>query len=148
MSDFLVPLLAVVLFALAAALVFVAVFAVRRYLLTRQGGTFDCSLRRETGRSRGSWIPGVARYESDRLDWFRIFTLSPRPRRSLARTRLVIIERRQPEGTEGYALLSGHVIVRCAYGAATLELSMSEPAYSGFATWLESAPPGDYSPIT
>ena len=132
---------------LVVALAFVATFAIRRYLLTRQGGTFDCSLRRETGRSRGSWIPGVARYESDRLDWFRIFTLSPRPGRSLTRARLVIIERRDPEGPEGYALLSGHVIVRCAYGAATLELSMSEPAYSGFSTWLESAPPGGYSPV-
>jgi hypothetical protein len=40
------------------------------------------------------------------------------------------------------------VIVRCAYGAATLELSMSEPACSVFATWLESAPPGGYSPVT
>lgn len=148
MSDFLVPLLAVVGCVAVAVLVFVVVFAVRRYLLTRLGGTFDCSLRRESGRSRGAWTPGVARYESDRLDWFRIFTLNPRPGRSLARTRLVIIERRTPEGPEGYPLLSGHVIVRCAYGAATLELSMSEPAYSGFATWLESAPPGDYSPIT
>jgi hypothetical protein len=129
------------------ALVFVGTFVIRRYVLTREGGTFDCSLRREAGRSRGSWIPGVARYESDRLDWFRIFTLSPRPGRSLARTRLVIIERRNPEGPEGYPLLSGHVIVRCAYGAATLELSMSEPAYSGFSTWLESAPPGGYSPV-
>lgn len=148
MGEILDPLLIVVACALGAVLVFVLVFTIRRYLLTRQGGTFDCSLRRETGRSRGTWIPGVARYESDRLDWFRIFTLNPRPGRSLTRTRLVIIERRDPEGPEGYPLLSGHVIVRCAYGAATLELSMSEPAYSGFATWLESAPPGDYSPVT
>lgn len=147
MGEFLIPLL-VVAGVLAIALLFVAVFVVRRYVLTREGGTFDCSLRGESGRTRGAWVPGVARYESDRLDWFRIFTLSPRPGRSLARTRLVIIERRQPEGPEGYPLLSGHVIVRCAYGATTLELSMSEPAYSGFATWLESAPPGDFGPVT
>jgi hypothetical protein len=146
MSGVLVVLVAVGCL-LVAAVVFVATFAIRRYLLTRQGGTFDCSLRRETGRSGGSWVPGVARYESDRLDWFRIFTLSPRPARSLTRTRLVIIERREPEGPEGYSLLTGHVIVRCAYGAATLELSMGEPSYTGFATWLESAPPGDYSPV-
>jgi hypothetical protein len=146
MDGFIVLLLVVGLL-LAVAVLFVGTFVVRRYLLTREGGTFDCSLRRETGRSRGSWIFGVARYESDRLDWFRIFTLSPRPGRSLARARLVIIERRDPEGGEGSPLVSGHVVVRCAYGAATLELSMSEPAYSGFATWLESAPPGDYSPL-
>lgn len=141
-AEVLVPLL---FFAVVAAVlvVVIALFVLRRFLLTRELGTFDCSLRREdSGHSQGRWMVGVARYESDRLDWFRIFTMSPRPRRSFARGRLVILDRREPDGPEVYSVVPGSVIVRCAYGAAVLELAMSDPAYSGFATWLESAPPG------
>lgn len=125
----------------------VGLFILRRILLSRGVGTFDCSLRRDIGRAAAGWTLGVARYESDRIDWFRLFTISPRPGRSLSRARLVIIERRQPQGSETYAVMPGAVIVRCAYGATTLELAMSESAYNGFATWLESAPPGEHSPV-
>ena len=119
-----------------------ALFVLRRYLLMRSIGIFDCSLRKEGGRTPGAWTMGMARYESDRLDWFPVFTMNPRPERSLARARLVILDRREPQGSETYGIMPGAVIVRCAYGAATLELAMNRTAYDGFATWLESAPPG------
>lgn len=141
-AEVLVPLL---FFAVVAGLLvlIVAAFVLRRYLLSREFGTFDCSLRRPaSGHSAGGWMVGVGRYESDRLDWFRIFAMSPRPRRSFVRARLVILDRREPQGSEAYSVVPGSLIVRCAYGSAVLELAMSELAYSGFATWLESAPPG------
>jgi hypothetical protein len=34
------------------------------------------------------------------------------------------------------------VIVRCQYQREELEFAMTEADYTGFATWLESAPPG------
>ena len=143
MDDFVVPLVA---FGTAVVLLVVGigVFIFRRYLLTRVIGSFDCSMRRSDvlPGPGGGWIPGVARYEQDRLDWFRVFTMSPRPTRSLFRGRLDIIERRPPQGSEVYAVLPGWVIVRCVYGQHTIELAMSEMAYNGLATWLESAPPG------
>jgi hypothetical protein len=141
-GEFLVPLVA---FGTTVLLLAVGVGAVvlRRYLIGRARGTFDCSLRRASSHHAGSgWMPGVARYERDRLDWFRVFTLSPKPSRSLVRNQLTIIDHRVPDGVETYAVIPGWVIVRCAYGAQTLELAMSELAYSGLATWLESAPPG------
>jgi hypothetical protein len=144
MGEFLLPL------AVVATLVTVlvglwAVVLARRLLLARGVGTFDCSLRRTTrhGRGRsGSWVLGVARYEADRLDWFQVLTISPRPTRSLARERLAILDRRSPDDIPSYAILPGWVVVVCAYGTSTLELAMSEAAYSGLAAWLESAPPG------
>ena len=142
MGEFVVPLVAL---GTAAVLLVVGVgiFILRRYLLTRAIGSFDCSMRRpDAQHTGGGWMPGVARYEQDRLDWFRVFTMSPRPTRSLFRGRLMILDRRVPQGSEIYAVLPGWVIVRCAYGQHTVELAMSEPAYSGLATWLESAPPG------
>ena len=49
----------------------------------------------EPAGARG-WVLGVARYEADRLDWFQVLTVSPRPTRSLARERLVILEAASP----------------------------------------------------
>ena len=121
-----------------------AVVLARRLLLARGVGTFDCSLRRDTRRG-GGWVLGVARYEADRLDWFQVLTVSPRPTRSLARERLVILDRREPDAIQSYAVLPGWVVVLCAYGTSTLEMAMSEAAYNGLAAWLESAPPGRHA---
>jgi hypothetical protein len=145
MGEVLLPL--AVLAALVTVLVGLwAVVLARRLLLARGVGTFDCSLRRGNRRG-GSWVLGVARYEADRLDWFQVLTISPRPTRSLARERLVILERHEPEAIQSYAVLPGWVIVLCAYGTSTLELAMSEAAYNGLAAWLESAPPGTHARI-
>ena len=43
----------------------VALFLLRRYLLTRPVGAFDCSLRKSR-TVPGGWMLGVARYEPDR----------------------------------------------------------------------------------
>ena len=141
MGELVLPLL-VVGALLALGVLLVAIFVVRRYLLTRPVGTFDCSLNKDPGSATASWMLGVARYEADRLDWFRVFAVSPRPGRSLARSRLVILDRREPEGSEAYAVMPDSVVVRCAYGQSVLELAMSDDAYNGFAAWIESAPPG------
>ncbi len=144
MDEILLPLVVVVTAFALLFVVGVSAFLLRRLVIARGGGTCDCSFRGDTSHRAGGWILGVARYEADRLDWFRVFTLSPKPARSLARSRLVILERRLPEGPESYSFFPGWVIVRCAYGAVTLELAMSDPAYNGLAAWLESAPPGQH----
>jgi hypothetical protein len=134
---------------LAVAALVILLFILRRYLLTRDLGSFDCSLRRETDREAGGgWMLGVARFEDDRLDWFRLFAAGLRPNRSFARTRLLIVNRRPPVGAEGYTLTPGSVIVQCSYGALLVEFAMSELAVNSFATWLESAPPGQHSLVT
>jgi hypothetical protein len=141
MGEVILPVAALGLLALSVLLIFVTFYA-RRSVLTRGIGSFSCSLRAHAGG--GAWAHGVARYEHDRLDWFQLFGLSLRPTRSLTRNGLEIIERRSPDGADLTGLLPGWVLVRCAYGARTLEFAMSEPAYSGLATWLESAPPGQH----
>jgi hypothetical protein len=141
MGEFLLPL--AVLVTLVTVLVGLwAVVLARRLVLARGVGTFDCSLRRTGRRGRRGWVLGVARYEADRLDWFQVLTVSPRPTRSLARERLAILDRHDPDEITSYAVLPGWVVVLCAYGTSTLELAMSEAAYNGLAAWLESAPPG------
>jgi hypothetical protein len=144
MRDVLVPVAVVLLAVFVALCLLVVAVLVRRAVLTRGLGTFDCSLRHETIRQRGHWRHGIARYGDDRLDWFRVFAVRLQAAESLARQRLVVLDRREPDPGESHSVLPGWVVVRCGYGAVIVELAMSEGAYNGLAAWLESAPPGQH----
>lgn len=93
------------------------VFGLRRRLIQRSGGTFDCSLRwnvpeNETGGK--GWIYGVSRYNGDRIEWFRVFSYAPRPRHLLERSAIEVLERRTPQGEEELALLSDSIVLACS----------------------------------
>ena len=146
-----------VLSALAAlAALAVLLFVIRVVALVRHGGAFDCSWRCVgRGATAGGgdappsrWALGVAHVGSDALEWWRVFSLSPRPRSTWHRSALEVLERRSPEPGEAPVLFTGAMVVRCAQrsdGAfeQPFELAMSPDAYTGFASWLESSPPRD-----
>ncbi|MER5561466.1 DUF2550 domain-containing protein [Streptomyces sp. NPDC002506] len=140
--------LALLVCGLVVALVLVGlfVFGLRRRLIQRSGGTFDCSLRwnlpEVPDTSGKGWVYGVARYNGDRIEWFRVFSYAPRPRRVLERSAIDVVSRRAPEGEEELALLSDAIILGCTHRGTRLELAMSEDALTGFLAWLEAAPPG------
>jgi hypothetical protein len=117
-------------------------FVLRRRWLGRGVGAFDCSLRTSTGAHGKGWALGVARYQADRIEWFRVFSVSTRPKQVLPRAHLMVQERRVPKGPEAFSVMAGFVIVRCRRGSGFVELAMSEQSYTGFASWLEAAPPG------
>ena len=104
---------------LALALLGLFVFGLRRRLIQRSGGTFDCSLRWEVPRDEAEdpsgkgWVYGVARYSGDRVEWFRVFSYAPRPRRVLERAAIEVLRRRAPQGEEELALLSDAVVLAC-----------------------------------
>ena len=118
---------------------------VRRRLLSRHGGTFELSARIGRGHQpeagRG-WVLGLGRYRDERLEWFRIFSPSPWPRRSWERSNLRITGQREPTGQEAFALYGGHLVVVCSTPTGPVELAMSPSALTGFSSWLESGPPG------
>lgn len=130
----------------AAALLGLFVFGLRRRLIQRSGGTFDCSLRladvKEELPSGKGWIYGVARYSGDSIEWFRVFSYALRPRRVLERSAIEVLHRREPQGEEELALLSDSVVLVCEHRGLRLELAMSDDALTGFLAWLEAAPPG------
>src|SRR3954468_5388245 len=114
----------------------------RRRWLSRNGGTFEFSVRVRSARAGRGWILGVGRYTADALEWFRIFSLSPRPRYRYGRADLEFVGRREAEGAEAYSLYSGHIVVTCRTPQGLLEVAMSPDALTGFLAWLEAAPPG------
>ena len=118
------------------------ILVVRRRVLSRHGGTFELSLRVRSSQAGRGWVLGLGRYREERLEWFRIFSPSPRPRRIWQRSQLQITGQREPEGPEAFALYGGHVIVECFTADGPVELAMSSSALTGFSSWLESGPPG------
>ena len=130
------------LVAAATALIVLVVGLARRLLLVRADGTIELSLRlKRPGHGRG-WVNGVGRFAGDELHWYRVFSLSPRPRRSYSRRSLRVVRRREPSGAENRALLDGAVVMECAVGEEPVELAMSRSAVTGFLAWLEARPPG------
>lgn len=115
---------------------------VRRRALSRNGGTFELSVRMKTERSGHGWVLGLGRYSGEQLEWFRIFSLSPRPKRAWTRSELEYGWRRPPAGPESVSLYAGHVVVDCATADGSVELALSPSSLMGLQAWLEAAPPG------
>jgi Protein of unknown function (DUF2550) len=134
------------LLAAIAVTLFLFLF-VRRRVLSRSGGTFECSVRmkapaRSSPTGARGWELGLGRYDGENLEWFRVFSFSPRPKAVFDRS-LEVLTRRKPHGAEAFSLYAGHIVVAVRLSSgATIELAMSERALTAFLAWTEAAPPG------
>src|ERR1044072_2369767 len=97
--------------ALVVVLAFVFLF-VRRRVISRDGGTFECSVRTRPP-SRGNaaasargWVAGLGRYTGDQLQSVRIFSFAARPKYTFDRP-MTVGGRRVPHGAEAFSLYSG-----------------------------------------
>ncbi len=115
---------------------------IRRRLLSRHGGTFELSYRVRSSKAGRGWLLGLGRYSGESLEWFRYFSLWPRPKRVLQRSHLTFTARRDPEGPEQMSLYPDHVVIACRTPQGLVELAMSEGSLMGFQSWLEAGPPG------
>jgi hypothetical protein len=119
----------------------------RRRVLSRHGGTFEVSYRVRPGGVGRGWLLGLGRYSGETLEWFRIFSLSPRPKRIWPRDDLTYAGRRDPEGVEQMSLYPEHVVIICRSHSGDIELAMGPSSLMGFQSWLESGPPGSSRPL-
>jgi hypothetical protein len=116
--------------------------SVRRRWLSRSGGAVELSFRLKPRSQGRGWVLGVGRFVGDELQWFRVFSLSPRPRRTLSRIDLVVKTRRPPVGPESFSLHKGAEVVELLSGSALVEIAMDSSTMTGFLAWLEARPPG------
>ncbi|MFC6153762.1 DUF2550 domain-containing protein [Nocardioides yefusunii] len=114
---------------------------VRRRVIARDGGTFELSHRSRVDRDGRGWVLGVGRYSGERLEWFRFFSLSPRPHRIWLRDDVDFVGRRDRVGAEDVSLYDDHVVVRCGSADGEVEFAMSESSLMGLQAWLEAGPP-------
>jgi Protein of unknown function (DUF2550) len=122
-----------------------ALLFLRRGFIARSGGTIELSWRLNSVVPGRGWSPGIGRFAGDDLRWYRIFSLSIRPRRTLTRRGLAVVGRRAPDGPERLALASDWVIVSCTSQGATIQIAMAESTLAGFLSWIEAVPPGTVS---
>ena len=127
--------------ALVVVLLYGISLIVRRRILARHGGTFELSHRARTDKAGRGWVLGLGRYTAESLEWFRIFSLNPRPQHVWSRGDLTYVGRRDPGGVEQLSLYPDHVVIRCTSRDGEIELALSQEALMGFQAWLEAAPP-------
>ncbi|MEU7999758.1 DUF2550 domain-containing protein [Catellatospora sp. NPDC049111] len=134
-------LLEVVAIGLVVLLALLAGLFVRREVFARGHGTVELYLRlRQTAGGRG-WAPGFAQFRGDDLRWYRMFSLSPRPRRTLSRRDLKVVARRAPSADESVLVPADWVVLQCADSRAQVEIAMPLHTVTGFLSWLEAAAP-------
>ena len=123
----------------------IAFIPMRRHLIRRGGGAFDCAVRfgplPAPGDAAG-WSFAIGRYRDLTVDLYRVFSYSPRPRTSLARRGFDVVSRRDTEGEESRTLLPGWAVLECSAAGRVVELAMSTESMMAFLTWVEAAPPG------
>jgi hypothetical protein len=123
----------------------IAFIPMRRHLIRRGGGAFDCAVRfgpLPTPGDAAGWSFAVGRYRDLTVDLYRVFSYSPRPRTSLARRGFDVVGRRDTAGEESRTLLPGWAVLECSAAGRVVELAMSTESMMAFLTWVEAAPPG------
>ena len=113
---------------LGIVLLYGVALVVRRRVLSRNGGTFELSYRVRPEKAGRGWLLGLGRYSGEHLEWFRIFSLSPRPKRVWRRSDLDYDGRREPEGVEQMSLYPDHVVISAPPPTGPLELAMGDQA--------------------
>ena len=118
-----------------AALVLTGVFVVRLRYLAGRVGSFECALR---PRGAQRWLSGVASFQLDSLEWYRLVSFSTKPSRSWSRLNLELSEARSRRE-------QGRVVeVHCVDATRSPEgfdLAMMEESHSALVAWVESAAP-------
>ena len=131
----------------AAGILALVMLATRRRWLSRQGGTFECSLRMVNSVPGAGWALGVGRYNQGLLEWFRFFSFSVRPKQTFTRAEVRVLDSRDPDPVEAVSLTSDQRIIRLQVTGAgptavERDLAMTQDSLTGLLAWLEAAPPG------
>ncbi|MGQ0632809.1 MAG: DUF2550 domain-containing protein [Sporichthyaceae bacterium] len=139
----LIIMLDVVVGMLVAVISLGLVLTLRRIALTRRVGTFRASLRRGAHDDGDGWSYGIGRYHGDRIEWYRLFSLAPRPKHVVTRRSLLVHHRRPASPAELHSVPGGSLVAVCTYSGENLELALTPGSMTGFLSWVEAAPPRD-----
>ena len=110
---------------LLLALLYGLALVVRRRWISRDGGTFEFSVRVRSARAGRGWVLGVGRYNGDVLEWFRIFSIAPTPKLRFSRSDLEYVfgvaheMRGMVERVGTFDLLKGKILANLFYEPST-----------------------------
>ena len=127
--------------ACAAVLVLVllaAVLARQRYML-RLPGAIALAMQVPSRGTR--WLYGMGRYIGGEMRWYRAIGVGTRPSRVVRRGEVEVLSRRSPTVEELTSLPESAVVLECSSAEGPFAMALSEGAYTGFVSWLESSAP-------
>jgi len=128
--------------ALVVVLVPVIWLVARRRWLARSGWVFDCSLRILGGSTGSAWMLGVARFNGDLIEWYRVYSWSLRPKVSLHRGQTRVASTRAARAEERALLYDQDRVAELRSDSKAVEVAMVPGRMTAFLSWLESAAPG------
>ncbi|MDN5820210.1 MAG: DUF2550 domain-containing protein [Brachybacterium sp.] len=141
MNDLSIPILLVGIGMLFVVLVSVLLLGVRQLLVSRSRGAFECTVRRRGLVGGSSWQHGLMRFGTDRLRWFRAFSLRLRPEVVLRRSEIQDVTRQilpaQVEGGEEQCLIEFRL-----RGGREVSALVDTASGAALNSWLEAAPMG------
>lgn len=114
---------------------FGAMLARQRYML-RLAGAVPMAVQRGN-----RWLYGIGRYQDGELRWYRAIGIGTTPSRVLRQGRVEVLGRRERLPAEAKSLPAAAVVVDCRADGETFVIALSESAYTGFVSWLESSAP-------
>lgn len=121
--------------------VLAVVLIVRNIGMSRRRGAFDCSLERRGVTGRSHWSPGLMRFGTDRLLWFRALSLRVGPETTILRADLLDVSRRRLEARAQGEEDSYLVEFRLRGGRTELAI-MGISSGAALNAWIEAAPTG------
>ncbi|MGP9539412.1 DUF2550 family protein [Brachybacterium sp. AOP43-C2-M15] len=139
MNDSSIPilLLGIGMLVVLAALALV----LRQVVVSRTRGSFECTLRRRGLVGGTSWQHGLMRFGTDRLRWFRAFSLRVRPEVVIRRTDIRdVVRRRLPAQVEGGE--DTYLLEFSLRGGREISAIVDLVSGAALNSWLEAAPTG------
>ncbi|GAA1487297.1 DUF2550 family protein [Brachybacterium sacelli] len=125
------------MFVLVLALVLVG----RQVALARQSGAFECTLKRRGLVGGSSWQHGQMRFGTDRLRWFRAFSLRLRPEVIIRRSEILDVTRRRlPARIVGDE--DSYLLEFSLRGERTILATVDLVSGAALNSWIEAAPTG------
>lgn len=125
---------------LLCALILMMWWYARRAWLARSGGVFVCDFNLGD-LEHPRWVPGMARYSGEYLEWFRAASLGLRPRYSLRRSTTTARGTNSPKQAESLGNRVLQLEATPAGEPQVWELAMDVNSAMGLLAWLEAAPP-------
>src|SRR5690625_3296622 len=139
MTDVSIPILLAVIGMLIVVLALAVV--ARQLVVSRQRGAFECSIHRRSLVGGSSWQHGLMRFGTDRLRWFRAFSLRLRPEVVLRRSEIRDVTRqRLPAQIDGGE--ERYLIAFSLDGDREVSAIVDLASGAAMNSWLEAAPTG------
>jgi hypothetical protein len=139
MTEMSIPLLlvGVGMLVVVAALLLV----LRHVLVSRSRGAFECALQRRGLVGGERWQHGLMRFGTDRLRWYRAFSLRLRPEVVIRRGQILEVGRRRlPARVEGGQ--DSYLLQFTLEGGREIRAIVDLVPGAALNSWLEAAPTG------